>query len=87
MAKVLVLHYTEKARIPKLTPEQAAGFKQAVEKALADNPSVKFEGIFVNPDGIGYGICEAPSASDVKKVVEQSGAAYDIITEVEPLKL
>lgn len=88
MAKVLTIHFTEKARIPtNLTPEQAAGFKQAIEKALAANPTVKFEGIFVNADGIGYGMCEAPSADDVKKVVEQSGATADIITVVAPLKL
>ncbi|CCK79965.1 MULTISPECIES: nickel-binding protein [Desulfobacula] len=87
MAKVAVFHYTEKARIPELTPEQAAGFKASMEKNLAENPDVKLEGIFVNSDGIGFGIIDAPDAEAARKVVEGSGAAYDLITEVQELKL
>ena len=87
MAKVLVLHYTEGARMPKFTPEQAAAFKEALMGSLAAHPDVKFEGIFGNPDGIAFGLVEAPNADVVKEVVDATGASYDIITEVAPLEL
>lgn len=87
MAKFYVFHYTDKGKIPPLTPEQGAEIKKAMEDALAKNPAVKYNGTMFDPN-TGIGICDfdAPTAKDVEAILIADGAPYDIVVPVEPLK-
>lgn len=87
MPKFYVIHYTEEARLPKLTPEQAATMMKNFEDALAKNPAVKYNSTMFDPNTM-IGVCDfdAPSAKDVEAIQKAVGAAYDVIIPVEPLK-
>lgn len=88
MPKVIVFHLNEKGRLPKLTPEQGQAIKNSLEKALQENPQVKYNGTYVNAEGIGICDWEAPDAETVEKIVKEAiGAPYDAVVAVEPLQL
>ena len=84
MPKVIVVHYTESGRIPKLTEEQKKEIEKKAGEALKENPDVKFNGTFVNEEGIGICDWEAPDAETVEKIVKEAiGAPYDKVIAVE----
>jgi len=85
--KFYVIHYTEKGRLPKLMPEEAAAMTKRFQDALAKNPAVKYNGTMFDPNTM-IGVCDfdAPSAKDVEDIQKAVGAAYDVIIPVEPLK-
>ena len=88
MAKIIVFHFTEKGRLPKLTPEQGQSIKANLEKALKENPTVKFNGTWIDAEGVGICDWEAPNAEIVEKIVKEAiGAPYDKVVKVEPLQL
>ncbi len=89
MPKFYAIHYTEKVRIPKLTPEQAEGLKKAIGEAATKMPAVKFNGVMWNPD-TGIGVCDidAPDLKAVEEFNKAIGASpNDIVVQVEPLVL
>ena len=84
MARILVIHYTEKGRLPKLTPEQQEEINERLAKALEENPEVKCKGVYVDAEGIGVCEWEAPDAKIVEKIVRDViKAPYDKVVLVE----
>lgn len=86
MAKVLVLHCTEKGRLPQLSPEEVQGIKKALDAEIEKYPGVEFQGTFANEEGQGVCCWEAPSAEEVKKIVKAvmgDEAPVDAIIEVQ----
>ncbi len=81
MARVLVIHYTDKGKLPLKQLNKDELLKKAGEWLKA-NPDVKFNGSFANNDGVGICDWEAPSADKVKEAIEALGVPYDTIVEV-----
>ena len=81
MARVLVIHYTDKGRLPlkQINKDELLG---KAGEWLKANPDVKFNGSFANNDGVGICDWDAPSAEKVKVAIEALGVPYDTITEV-----
>jgi hypothetical protein len=88
MARILELHLTPKGRVQKpTTPEQLKQFKEAFQKALKQNPKVKYKGTFVDKDGVGICDLQAPNAEAVEKICKGLNFPYDAIVQVEELKM
>jgi hypothetical protein len=88
MPKFYVIHYTEKGRLPRLTPEQAPAMKKAMQDTLAKNRNLKYNGtMFDSKTGIGVCDWDAPTAQAVEDVMKALGVPYDAVVPVEPLKL
>ena len=88
MVRVLVIHCTEKGKLPKMTPEQGEELKKTVGKFLEENPDVTYNGSFLDPDGVGICDFEAPSAEVIERLVRDLvKAPYDVIVPVEKLEL
>ncbi|HDM37809.1 MAG TPA: DUF4242 domain-containing protein [Candidatus Omnitrophica bacterium] len=71
MAKVIVFHYTEKGKLPKLSPEELEDIKKKFEEVLKDYPDVKFNGTFVDEEGRGICDWDAPNAEVVNEIVKK----------------
>ncbi len=84
MVRVFVMRYN-KGRLPpaNLTEEMKIDIKEKVGEFLKENPDVKFNGLWVNDDGIGICDWEAPDAETVRKAVEAVGSTYDEVIEVK----
>jgi hypothetical protein len=84
MAKILVIRHN----VGKLPPSALTDeFKQqvggAMMKYLKENPEVKFNGLWVNEEGVGICDWEAPNAEAVKSFIDSAGGTYDAIVAVE----
>ena len=53
MAKVIVFHFTEKGKLPKLTENELNNLKVQLNEELKNYPEVKFNGTFVDQEGRG----------------------------------
>lgn len=86
--KVYAIHCTEKGRLPKLSPEQAAALKEGMGKALAATPGITYNGTMFDP-GTGIGVCdwEAPDAATVEKMLKELGVPFDAVVPVQKLEL
>ena len=76
MAKILVFHYTNEGRLPKLSKDQLKELNNKIYDELKNYPDVKFNGTFV--DSRGRGICDwnAPDTKTVEEIlVKVLGAA------------
>ena len=84
MAKVFVMRHN-KGKLPPsaLTDEFKNQVGGAMEKYLKENPEVKFNGLWVNGEGIGICIWDAPNAESVKSFIDSVGGTYDEIVAVE----
>ena len=84
MAKVLVLRHN-KGKLPPsaLTDEFKDQVGEAMEKYFKENPEVKFNGLWVNEEGIGICDWDAPDAESVKSFIDSVGGTYDEIVAVE----
>ncbi len=71
MAKVIVFHFTEKGRLPKLSEEELKEIRRKFLEVLKDYPDVTFHGTYVNEEGMGICDWEAPNAEVVKEIVEK----------------
>lgn len=72
MAKILVFHYTDEGRLPKLTREQFVDARNKFLDVLKDYPNVHFNGTYVDENGMGVCDWEAPSPEIVKEVVQKA---------------
>ena len=70
MAKVLVFHYTARGKLPKLNPNEIEDVKKKIEEVLKDYPDVKFNGTYVDEEGMGICDWEAPNADVVKEILK-----------------
>ena len=84
MAKVFVLRHN-KGKLPPsaLTDEFKNHVGEAMEKYFKENPEVKFNGLWVNEEGIGICDWDAPNAESVKSFIDSVGGTYDEIVAVE----
>ncbi len=85
MAKVLVFHYTARGKLPKLNPEEIEDVKKKFAGVLKDYPDVKFNGTYVDEEGMGICDWEAPNADVVKEIVNKALGAppYDPVIVVK----
>ncbi|KPJ73976.1 hypothetical protein AMJ52_02450 [candidate division TA06 bacterium DG_78] len=72
MAKVIEFHFTENGRLPKIGSEQVEGFKKKFSEILKEYPDVKYNGTYVNEEGMGICDWEAPNADVVKEIVTKA---------------
>lgn len=71
MAKVIVFHFTEQGRLPKLTKEQLIEIRNKFLDVLKEYPEVRFNGTYVDERGMGICDWEAPNAEVVKEIVKK----------------
>jgi len=72
MARVIVFHYTEKGRLPKLSREELNDIMRRFYDVLKEYPDVKFDGTYVDENGMGICWWEAPNAEVVKEIVKKA---------------
>ena len=86
MAKVFVLRHNQGKLPPSaLTDEFKKQVGGAMEKYFKKNPGIKFNGLWVNEEGIGICDWTAPDAESVKTFIDSVGGTYDEIVAVEKL--
>jgi len=71
MAKVIVFHYTERGRLPKLSREEINEIKKKFYEELKNYSDVWFNGTFVDEEGRGICEWEAPNAEVVEEIVKK----------------
>ena len=71
MAKVVVFHYTEEGRLPKLNKKELEDIMNQFYVVLKDYPEVKFNGTYVDENGMGFCDWDAPDAEVVKEIVKK----------------
>ena len=72
MVKVLVFHYINQGRLPKLSREELIDIRNKFLDVLKDYPDVHFNGTYVDENGMGICDWEAPSPEIVKEVVRKA---------------
>ena len=84
LVKVFVLRY-DKGKLPPsaLTDEFKKQVGGAMEKYFEENPGVKFNGLWVNEEGVGICDWDAPDTESVKRFIDGVGGTYDEIVAVE----
>ncbi len=68
MAKVLLFHYTEGGRVPKLSQKELEDIMKQLYEVLKGYPEVKFNGAYLDENGMGICDWEAPNAEVVKEI-------------------
>ena len=71
MVKVVVFHYTEEGRLPKLNKKELEDIMNQFYEVLKDYPEVKFNGTYVDENGMGFCDWDAPDAEVVKEIVKK----------------
>jgi len=71
MAKVIVFHYTERGKLPKLSREEINEIKKKFYEELKNYSDVWFNGTFVDEEGRGICEWEAPNAEVVEEIVKK----------------
>ncbi|NQE45177.1 hypothetical protein C5S31_04030 [ANME-1 cluster archaeon GoMg2] len=71
MAKVVVFHYTKEGRLPKLNKKELEDIMNQFYDVLKDYPEVKFNGTYVDENGMGICDWDAPNAEVVKEIVKK----------------
>ncbi|MGB3459583.1 MAG: nickel-binding protein [Halobacteriota archaeon] len=71
MAKIVVFHYTEAGRLPKLSKNELEDIMKQFYEVLKDYPEVKYNGTYVDENGMGICDWEAPDAEVVKEIVKK----------------
>ncbi|RLC35854.1 MAG: hypothetical protein DRH33_07940 [Candidatus Nealsonbacteria bacterium] len=70
MAKVIVFHFTEKGRVPKLSEEELKDLRKKFDEVLKNYPGVDFK-TYVDENGMGICDWEAPNVEVVKEIEEK----------------
>jgi len=71
MVKVIVFHYSDEGRLPKLSREELADFSNRFYDVLKEYPDVKYNGTFVDDEGRGICEWEAPNVEAVNEVIRK----------------
>jgi len=71
VARVIVFHYTDRGKLPKLSEEELNEIKKKFYEELKNHPNVWFNGAFVDEDGRGICEWEAPNAEVVEEIVKR----------------
>jgi len=72
MVKILVFHYSEEGRLPKLSQKELEEIMRKFYDVLKDYPNVKFNGTYVDENGMGICDWEAPNPEIVKEIIEKA---------------
>lgn len=83
MVRVVVIHYTERGRLPRVPEERRREIFEKLVELLKRRPHVKFNGTYVDDNGVGICEWEAPSAEAVEEVLRALGTPYDAVVEVK----
>ena len=70
-------------RLPKLDEAAKQALLKKAQELLARYPGVKFNGSFVDDEGVGICDWEAPDAETVERIVKELGAPYDKVVAVK----
>ena len=70
MGKVIVFHYTDKGKLPKLTENELNELMRKFYDELKNYPDVKLNGTFVDEEGRGMCDWEAPDADVVMEIAK-----------------
>ncbi|MEM1604394.1 MAG: DUF4242 domain-containing protein [Zestosphaera sp.] len=71
MPLIVVFHFTDAGRLPKLSEEQRKSIRAKFLEVLKEYPDVTFYGTWVDSEGRGICLWEAPSAEVVKEIVSK----------------
>lgn len=84
MPRIIVMRYDDGV-LPSdnLTDEKKKEAAEKLEAFLKDNPEVKFNGTFVDEDGMGIDDWEAADTDIIEKALEAMDLPHDEIIEVE----
>ncbi len=84
MPRIFVMRYDD-GLLPSddLTDEKKKEASEKLETFLKDNPEVKFNGTFVDGDGMGIDDWEAPDVETVEEAIKAMDLPHDEIIEVE----
>ena len=70
MVKVIVFHYSDKGKLPKLSPDELNEFIKSIYEQLKNYPDVKFNGTYVNEEGRGICDWDAPNVEIVNEIIK-----------------
>lgn len=69
MPLIIVFHFTDAGRLPKLSKEELREIRAKFLEVLKGYPEVTFYGTWIDEEGRGICLWEAPSAETVKEIV------------------
>lgn len=69
MPLIIVFHFTQAGKLPNLAEDVRRDVRAKFLEVLKDYPDVTFYGTWVDEEGRGVCLWEAPSAETVKEIV------------------
>ncbi len=69
MPLMVVFHFTEKGKLPKLSSEELKNVRAKFLEVLKEYPDVTFYGTWVNEEGMGICLWDAPNPDTVREIV------------------
>jgi hypothetical protein len=85
MVKVIVFHYTDNGRLPKLSKNELNEIMKNIYNELKNYPDVKFNGTYVDNEGKGICDWDAPNVEVVNEILNKvlGGPPVDGAIEVK----
>jgi len=85
MVKVIVFHYTDNGRLPKLNKNELNEVMKNIYNELKNYPDVKYNGTYVDNEGKGICDWDAPNAEVVNEILNKvlGGPPVDGAIEVK----
>ncbi len=85
MVKVIVFHYTDNGRLPKLSKNELNEVMKNIYDELKNYPDVKYNGTYVDNEGKGICDWDAPNAEVVNEILNKvlGGPSVDGAIEVK----
>jgi hypothetical protein len=85
MVKVIVFHYTDNGRLPKLSKNELNEVMKNIYDELKNYPDVKYNGTYVDNEGKGICDWDAPNAEVVNEILNKvlGGPPVDGAIEVK----
>ncbi len=85
MVKVIVFHYTDNGRLPKLSKNELNEIMKNIYDELKNYPDVKYNGTYVDNEGKGICDWDAPNAEVVNEILNKvlGGPPMDGAIEVK----
>lgn len=69
MPKIIVFHFSEAARVPKLTAGECTAIRANFDRVVVEYEGVTFHGVFAAEDGRAICEWEAPDAATVEEII------------------
>lgn len=87
MLLVTVFHYTDPGKLPRLSEEERRAIRAKFLEILRGYPDVTFYGTWVNSEGRGICLWEAPGAEVVKEIVIKALGSPPVDLAIEVKKI